>query len=231
LRRLFILILVLLLPFVGSAQVKKPWNDPGYDNKPVHFGFSLGFNTMDLSFKRSLKSDIISNPILIPDLTNPKLGFQVQIVSNFRINENLDVRFLPGLDLPDSRKIIFYNLSDKTEVGSIDYKPAFIEFPLDLKYRTRRLNNYRPYILGGFNYRYIMGGKENTDLKLRQGDLYYEMGVGIDFYLPYFKLSTELKAGMGLFDLLIRDPGNDPNFQSSIDKINSSIVGLAFHFE
>ncbi len=222
--------LILFFPIVVSAQIKKPWNDPGYDNKLVHFGFSVGINYMDLGIKRTLKSAIISNPVLIPDVTTLQPGFQVQIVSNLRLSENFDLRFLPGISF-GARVINFYNLNDKTLFGSVEVESNYLDFPLDIKYRARRLNNYRPYILSGINYRYDMAARKENDLRLKAGDIYYEIGVGVDWYLPYFKFSTEIKAGMGLLDLLVRDSKSVQNYVSSIDKVNAYIVGLSFHFE
>ena len=185
---------------------------------------------MDLGIKRSLKSNIISDPVLIPDVTKLQPGFQVQIVSNLRLSENFDLRFLPGITF-GAREISFYDLNGKTLNGLVQIESNYLDFPLDLKYRARRLNNYRPYILSGINYRYDMAAKKENELRLKPGDFYYEVGVGIDWYLPYFKLSTEIKAGIGLTDILIRDSYSTQNYLASIDRINAYVVGLSFHFE
>ncbi|MCB8995198.1 MAG: PorT family protein, partial [Bacteroidales bacterium] len=52
-----------------------------------------------------------------------------------------------------------------------------------------------------------------------------------DWYLPFFKLATEIKVGVGLLDLLVRDSKSNQDYISSIDRINSYIVGFSFHFE
>ncbi len=229
-RHFFQVIILLSFPILVSAQVKKPWNDPGYDNKLVHFGFSVGVNTMDLAIKRSLKADTITSPLLIPDVTKINPGFQVQIVSNLKLGDNLDLRFLPGISF-GSRTISFYKDDNQSLVGTVDIESSYLDFPLDLKYRSNRLNNYRPYILGGVNYRYDMAARKQDELRFKPGDIYYEIGVGVDWYLPFFKFSTEIKLGVGLFDLLVRDAKSNQNYMASIDKINAYIVGLSFHFE
>ncbi|MCK7534492.1 MAG: hypothetical protein MZV63_27485 [Marinilabiliales bacterium] len=67
-----------------------------------------------------------------------------------------------------------------------------------------RLNNSRPYLIGGVNFRYDLAGKKEYDdasnvyMRLKRADLYYEVGAGIDFYLPYFKLTIEAKMSNGL---------------------------------
>lgn len=234
--KLILQILILaLVPVVLSAQKKKPWNDPGYDNKAVHFGFSVGVCSPDLGITRSMSADTVTNPVLIPDVSKLGSGFQVQIVSNYRLGDNLDLRFLPGICL-GSKTISFYKLSDESFHSSDDIEFAYLDFPLDIKYRTNRLNNYRPYILGGLNYRYDLSSSKEAsakdNIRLSPGNLFYEIGVGIDSYLPFFKLSTELKVGVGIFDTKIRaNSAGWENQVASIKTMKPFIVGLSFHFE
>jgi hypothetical protein len=116
---------------------------------------------------------------------------------------------------------------------------SFLEFPLLLKYKGARLNNVRPYIVGGINYRYDLAGKKDYDvekqvyLRLRRSDLYYEFGAGFDFYLPYFKLSVELKMSNGIRDVLVHDRNNGGHeeYVDAIKRMHSQIWILAFHFE
>jgi hypothetical protein len=107
-----------------------------------------------------------------------------------------------------------------------------------LKYKGARLNNVRPYIIGGLNYRYDLAGKKEYDeeksvyLRLRRSDLYYEFGAGFDFYLQYFKLSVELKMSNGLRDVIVHEPAPGyPQYANAIERMQSQIWILAFHFE
>ena len=65
-------------------------------------------------------------------------------------------------------------------------------------------------------------------IRLKNFDLAWEVGFGIDFYLPYFKFSPEIKFSSGLRDMVVRD---NTQFTSSIKKMNSNIWMLSFHFE
>jgi len=183
---------------------------------------------MDLGIKRTLSNE--TGKMLIPDLSLLQPGFQVQIVTSYRLTDNLDLRFLPGISF-GSRIISFYNPADTGFAENVGIESSYLDFPVSLKYRTRRLNNYRPYILSGFNYRYDMATKKQDELRLKAGDVYYELGVGVDWYLPFFKLSTEMKVGVGLLDLLIKDPKSNQDYVNSIESINSYIVSFSFHFE
>jgi hypothetical protein len=148
----------------------------------------------------------------------------------------LDIRFLPGVSF-GQRVIRFYKnkvlVNDKQRLES-----SFLEFPLLLKYKGDRLNNVRPYVITGLNFRYDLAGKKEFDdakpiyLRIKRPDLYYEMGAGLDFYLTYFKLSVEIKMSNGIGNVLVKEaaPGH-PEFFNAIEKMKSQIWVLAFHFE
>ena len=115
---------------------------------------------------------------------------------------------------------------------------SFLEFPLLLKLKGDRLNNVRPYVIGGFNYRYDLAAKKDFDdekpvyIRIKKPDLYYELGAGLDFYLPYFKLSVELKMSNGLSDILVKEVSPKyPEYVNAIEKMKSQIWVLSFHFE
>ena len=192
---------------------------------------------MDYSLKRTLRTylDPISKDTiqLVPDVSSViPPGFQVQIVSDVRLGENLNLRFLPGISF-GQRALSFYRLSDGSEDITMDINSAFLDFPLSLRYSSIRLNNYRPYIVGGLNFRYDMSSRndEKVFIHLKPADIYYEIGVGVDWYLPFFKLGTELKLGVGLADLMIYDSTISPQYMNSLGGLRSYIVALSFHFE
>ncbi len=182
---------------------------------------------------------------LQPEVTKLNPGINIQIVTNLRLHKYADLRFLPGVSFgqrnikfykdanPDSSvtEMVIYNESQRLE-------SSFLEFPFLLKFKGERLNNVRPYIIGGINYRYDLAGKKEYDdekpiyLRLKRSDVYYEAGAGLDFYLPYFKLSVELKMSNGLRDVIVHEPApNHAQFIDAIDKVKSQIWILSFHFE
>jgi len=216
------------------GQKQKPKNESWYDDKPLHFGFSLGFNTMDFNIIPS--QQYYQTDSLYPEVSKLNPGINIQIITNMRVSDHLDVRFLPGVSF-GQRVIRFYKsrvlVNEQQKLES-----SFLEFPLMLKYKGDRMNNVRPYVIGGLSYSNDLAGKKEFDdakpiyLRIKRPDIYYELGAGLDFYLTYFKLSVELKMSNGLRDVLIKEaaPGH-PQYYNAIDKIKSQIWVLAFHFE
>ncbi|MDX9930064.1 MAG: porin family protein [Bacteroidales bacterium] len=229
-----VIVLLLLMPMMSHAQRQKVKNDSWYDEKLLHVGFCVGFNTMD--FKIVPSQNYFYSDSLFPEITSLKPGINIQIVTDYHPFPSIDLRFLPGVSF-GQRNVVYYNngsiYNDKQIVES-----SFLEFPLLVKYKGVRLNNVRPYIIGGLNYRYDLAGKKEYDedkpvyIRLKRSDLYYEMGAGFDFYLTYFKLTVEARMSNGIRDILVHDPAPGyPQYVNAIEKMKSQIWVLSFYFE
>ncbi len=216
------------------AQKEKPKNVSWYDDKFLHFGFCIGFNTMDFNITPS--QIYLETDSLYPEVSILNPGINIQVVTDIKPAEHFDIRFLPGVSF-GQRNVRFYR-NQVLENERQRLESSFIEFPLLLKYKGDRLNNVRPYIIGGLNYRYDLAGKKEYDeekplyLRLKRSDIYLEFGPGFDFYLPYFKLSIELKFSSGLRDILVHEPAPGyPQYARAIEKMKSQIWIVSFHFE
>jgi len=231
-------LIFLLVHLVTYGQKQKPKNESWYDEKPLHFGFSIGFNTMDFNITPS--QEYLIQDSLYPEVSLLNPGLNIQIVTDFRPARNMDIRFLPGVSF--GQRVVRYYKNTVLYNDQQRLESSFLEFPLLLKYKGERLNNVRPYVITGLNYRYDLaakkeygeteGGKEPEYLRLKRPDLYYEIGTGLDFYLTYFKLSIELKMSNGFRDILVDEPPpGHPEYHNAIDKMRSQIWVLSFHFE
>ena len=63
-----------------------------------------------------------------------------------------------------------------------------------------------------------------------------EVGLGCDFYLPFFKLNPELKFSFSFIDILQKERNDllDANylkFTQSVDKAVAKMIALSFYFE
>ena len=249
-RKPILIISLLLFTLTVFAQTERPRNLTAFDFKRLHFGFTVGVNLMDVGFTRNYDYEPQNSgeEFRYADLTQLQPGFQVSIVSDLRLAKNWNLRFLPGISF-GSREIWFYDyddgvVGDPVEIPHVDNPvalgPAFLDFPLHFKYRSVRVNNYRPYLVGGLNFRYDMSAKkpgfydQDSDeyIKFNRGDLYLEFGFGLDNYLKYFKFAPEIKLAVGLMNMI--DPQGrtgHADFAGSIDYARSYIIMLNFHFE
>jgi hypothetical protein len=225
---------LLLLTIDLSGQKQKPKNKSWYDDKKFHFGFSLGFNTMD--FNLSPSAAYLAADSLYPEVSILNPGINIQIVTDLHPANHWDIRFLPGVSF-GQRNVRFYK-NGSLYNSQQRLESSFLEFPLLVKYKGDRLNNVRPYVVTGLNFRYDLAAKKEYDedkpvyIRLKKPDLYYEAGAGLDFYLIYFKLSVEIKMSTGLFNVLVNEPASGhEQYRNSIDKLRSQMWIIAFHFE
>lgn len=254
LKKYFIVIAALHMGMIASelpAQTRKPHNLIHYDYAPYHFGFTLALNQMLFSIDHaSLYTHQIYTSEQAPDIpaewarlnsieSNPNLGFTVGIVSNLRLSDHFDFRFIPSLSFGE--RDLTYHIEREFQ-GSVDNiiirKPiqsTFVEFPFYLRYESMRLNNIRSYLIAGPKYSIDLISdtrrSEKIDgavVKLRRHDIYLDLGVGFDFYNEYFKFGTEIRMSYGLRNLLKKQ---EVIYTKGIDQLRSKIFTLAFTFE
>ena len=117
-----------------------------------------------------------------------------------------------------------------------EIESTYLDFPLLMKYRSARLNNFAAYVIGGLKYSIDLASNENVSnddipesiIKLKRNTTSAEVGVGTDFFLPYFKFSLELKMSYGLQNVLVKD---NTELSNPIDRILPKMFFITFLFE
>lgn len=231
-KALLSLVCLVLVQYAAFGQIKKVQNLPKYDKQKVHFGFLLGINKTDFVIQRVPNFNLIDTLYTVE--SEGQTGFNLGIIANLRIAENFDLRFIP--DLAFSQRNLLYtfypNGIKTTTIKQIE--STFLEFPLDLKFKSNRVNNYRAYVVVGAKYSIDMVSQakvESADkefVKLKRNDLGYQVGLGFDFYLERFKFSPEIKMYHGVKNLLVDDP---KIFSTSLESLRSKIFLISFTFE
>jgi hypothetical protein len=230
--------LIILLLFLGISNSygqrrKKPQNLARYDFKKLHFGFTLGLN--DLNFNINKNSSTLNNDTLLTLLSNSQKGFNLGIVSNLRIGKYTDLRFIPTLVFGERH--LNFGFIDSNGVSDEQIKKiesTLIDFPVYIKYKSERYNNFRTYVLGGIKYSLDIASQDRIDdegkeiVKLKKNDLMGEIGFGIDFYLEYFKFSPQIKLSYGILNLLSED---DTFYTKSINRLSTNGWMISFTFE
>jgi len=237
-RIVLLVVVVIATSFNSNAQFprkfkeKKQLNLTKYDRKMFHFGFSLGMNYSDISVK--LKENIQSLDSVYVVEPKGAVGFNLGIVTDMRLGEHFNLRFIPGISFVGRSMV--YTLYEQDTVPVVYDKivnSVYLEVPLYFKFRSRRINNWRVYVIGGGKFLYDMATKEEVEseeiiLKMKREDYTWDLGVGVDFYLEYFKLSTEVKMSFGLNNLLVED---QTVFTNSIQSLKSKTFLFSIYFE
>lgn len=231
----YITLLFFLTSTLLMAQESKVKNLQRFDQKKIHFGFSLGVNSAHMSVHRkpynSLRDSLASIDVI------SQSGFNLGIVSEFHLHKYFGVRFVPTLVF--GQRNFDYKFVDpmgEVYIESEIVESTYLDFPILFKYRSARLNNFAAYFIAGGKYSIDLASNEDVDnrdiaesiVKLKKNTTSAEVGVGADFFLPYFKFAIELKMSYTLDDALIHD---NTELSAPVEKMLPKMFFITFLFE
>lgn len=229
-----------------SAQERTVENRPYTDLRKFHFGILVGTHVQDIELNnvgpQTLvgEDDVQREYVITADQDRWDEGFTVGVLGELRLNRTFQFRIAPAMYF-GTRHISFHNMDPEAPDSMIarrqNLKSAYFSCACDLIIASERFNNHRPYMMIGLNPMINLTGSSDDYLKLKRYDLYLEVGIGCDFYLPFFKVRPELKFMYGITNSLdgghvneIRDRNMLP-YASSVNKAHTKMIALTFYFE
>lgn len=247
-RRYFYILLMGFLCLSASAQSdRRVQNKPYIDLRTLHFGILIGTHLQDIEFENvgphmMVDPDGVESEQYVlceADKWNP--GFSVGVLAELRLSSNFSLRFTPTMHF-GGKHLTFVNMKQLDAQGrhiqeTQDMKNTYVSLPLDIKFAAPRWNNHRPYIMAGINPMINLSGSDQDPILLKRYNTMLEIGLGCDFYLPFFKLIPELKFCFGLGDVLDKNHINelrDANLRAyagSVSSAQSKMFVLTFYFE
>ena len=239
-KKYIILTLGFVLVFSSGiyAQKDRIEYQPNVDKKKLHFAYYLGLNKkgFKISYDNSnaLVSDLHSDYITVEE----SVGFNIGLVVGYNLNENIAVRFEPGLS-SNTKTITFSEDVVGTGVNNVrDVPGTYLRLPLLLKLSTNRLDNMRAFVIGGISYDYNFSSNENNvddnlsgQFRMKTSNLMYEVGVGVDLYLMWFKFSPSIRGVFALNNELVYDNIATSPFTGPIDYFGTRGVFINFTFQ
>jgi hypothetical protein len=243
-KRILIIGFFLLVATAFFAQTERVEYKPTFDRKLIHYGFYLGINQND--FKLNFTDKQIPNPDFpgsFYDKPNVTVvvngGFNVGLIADLRLHKNLNLRLEPGL-VSNTKTIVFNHLTNSSipqdsirEIGS-----TYLHVPFVFKFSTNRYKNIRPYILGGVSYDYNFSSNEKNqednsagEFRMKTHNFMYEIGVGVDFYLYYFKFSPSIRGVFAMNNEIKNDNDLNSRWTAPINFMGTRGVFLNFSFE
>lgn len=235
LRKQVVLPVIILLSCASQLHAQKELFRRNHDDLTYYFGLTLGYNYSFLHISKSpmfLQSDSIQSAE--PGSSG---GIAMGLMATARISDHFQVRANPQLIIGGS-KYIAYNLS-KTKIGEASFQnqtlpSTLVSFPIQVKFNSDRIGNFRTYLLGGLKYDYDLSSTSTARnvediIKLKAHDLGFELGVGFNFYLPFVTISPELKISNGFRNLHQLDPAL--KYSNVLDRVLSRMIVFSIHFE
>lgn len=213
------------------SQKEKVENLPNFDKPWIHYGFYLGLNQN--SFKIAYKNSDVINPEIE---TVADIGFNVGLIADLRLHRNINLRFEPGL-ISNTKTLLFKHITNEIE-ATREIGNTYLHVPFVFKFSTNRLNNTRPYVLAGvsFDYNFSSNEKNSDDnfageFRQQSSSLMYEVGIGIDLYLPYFKLSPSIRGLFAITNEVKYDNSSPSQWTDPISYMGTRGIFLHLAFE
>jgi hypothetical protein len=172
-------------------------------------------------------------------------GFTVGIIGSKRLGRYFDLRLIPSLSFSERR--MRYDVAVKDLEGDITMKTftksigtTFVEFPLNIKYRSKRYNNIGAYIMGGVNPKIDLASQKDNkevdgqgnefinNLVTKRFDLAGELGAGFDIYNQWFKMGIEVKMSYGMLDIVKNEAFI---YTAPIDKLRNKLFQVSLIVE
>jgi len=254
-----IIIFILVIP-TANAQKERIEHLPNFDKRKIHFGYYLGVNnnSYKISYYDQSGQDLSSpvNPVPATDMfvsVNSSLGFNLGFVIDYKLHKNINLRFEPGLMSTGTKELTFINPNLDASVNGIPIytgttdkvrkiSGTYMHLPLLLKFSTNRLNNIRPYVIGGVSYDYNFSSNENNgddnyegEFRMKKSNFMYEVGVGMDFYFYFFKFTPSIRGLFAINNELVRDDIHNAPYSSPwtgpIDYFGTRGIFLNLTFE
>ncbi len=208
-----IFLLFFLLSLNSFGQKFKQERYKNFDKRMFHFGFMLGFNVSDFTLYQEVNA--FNDYGLVSLTTKSSPGGQLGILTTMKLGTPvLRLRFLPTLSFQE--RILNYKSLDSLNfmkgVGEERVNSTNIDFPLMLQFRTKRYNNFAAYALFGGQYSIDLQSQEKASqnyidpfVKIKRLDLQGQIGGGIEFFAPFFKVGLELKYSHGFRSSFVQD--------------------------
>lgn len=230
-----------------KAQDRKVENRPYTDLRPFHFGVVVGSHFQDLELNNVgpvafTTDDGTVESVVSVDQDRWDPGFQVGVLGEARISNHLAFRLAPMM-IFGNRHLTFLNYSKPDEATGApkevrqNLKSVYVAGVMDLIFSAKRFNNHRPYFVAGLTPMLNLTSRDNDYLRLNKSDVFLNVGIGCDLYLPFFKLRPELKMMYGLTNSLdkghadrLKDPTMKP-YALSVDKTRSKLICVSLYFE
>lgn len=210
----------------------KNYNYLEYRNKDYYFGITLGLNSSKFF---TLQSDeFIANDSIRIIEGAQSLGFDVNGIVNFKIGDNFDFRALPGFSFATRR--IQFNSTETNRGQETDLESILVKFPFHVRYKSAPYRDKRAFVVTGLSYSFDVASNSGVRQELAKNliqvsphDFQFEVGVGMQFFFPYFIFSPEFKFSQGLNNTLIY---NQSLLESRvIEKLMSRTFTISFHIE
>ena len=231
-KKQFLLILLVIFSVTVNTYAQKKDKviyKQTWDNQKVFWGYYLGIN------KKDYKISYLVDHVFVD--VKASAGFNVGLIGDYRLHKNISLRLEPGLS-SNTKELAFTHIYGGAKDSIREVNATYLRIPLLIKLNANRYYNFRPYLIGGVSYDYnFSSNQDNPDdnyegeFRMKKNNFTYEIGVGVDFYLPYFIFSPSIRGVFAINNELVKDNNPSSPWTGPIDYFGTRgiFLKLAFH--
>jgi hypothetical protein len=201
-----------------------------YDNKRLHFGFTVGTNIGRLRIDRKTDKFPLDTLKTVSQTSFP--GICLGAISNLHLGNNWDLRLMFPVISFVQRNINYQFEQGKREA---QVESAYCDMSVLVKFKSDRRKNVRTYVIAGLKASYDLASTVNQDRSLNKPVVSllpfttgYEAGFGLDVYFEFFKFSPEIKFSNTFGSALHHD---GYIYTESLNGIAPQLIQISLHFE
>lgn len=233
-----VIFLILLFAVMGSSKANAQWigkdnyNFLDFQRKPYYYGITFGLHNSGYRINQS--SFFINNEEIRVAEGASEIGMDLHVIFNLKIGEYFDFRVLPGFAF--SNRSLEFTMVDQPDnaIQKTTIESVFFEMPFHVRYKSKPYKDKRAFVVGGVKYSYDVSSNSqsrlsNDIIKISPHDFSFEVGMGMQFFFPYFIFSPEIKYSRGLGNILLFN--NELNEARVLEQVVSELITISFHFE
>ncbi|MEL6635658.1 MAG: outer membrane beta-barrel protein [Bacteroidota bacterium] len=229
--RIALLSLLFLLTTIGLRAQRGNYNYSFYELKKHYFGITLGYQSYGFQLHRS--EDLILNPDIrtVESIRQP--GFNLGFIHNYKLGRYLDFRTLFHFSFA-SRRLEYRSTSSEVPSLFDNQELISLSLPFQLRYKSAPYRDKRVFATAGIKYTHHLTNnsqlRNSADLiNISPIDFSVEVGAGVQFFMPYFIFSPEIKFSQGVGNILLRN--EQLNRSNVLESILSRALTISLHFE
>lgn len=226
--------LLFFLLIFGASKAQKMHH---FDLRPLNLGFTMGLSYGGYNMTSQINQvDPRTGRLLRRVELVRKPGIYLGLISNLKLTNNFDLRFMPAVSL-EERDFNFYFDSTTTfnneSLVTKKIEASNLVLPLFLRFKSNYYRFTRVYVQFGIQPTVNLASTKKVQndpelLKTEKFDVAFVASFGVDLYGEKLKLSPELRFARGLRNLYVED---NTVFPKAISDLFSQLLTLNINFE
>lgn len=208
-----------------------------FDIRPFNLGFTMGLNVAGYDMTSQINQFDAQTGWTVKRVEMVrKPGIYLGLISNLKLHDNIDFRFLPSVSLEERDFLFHMDTSAARAVEPIVRKKieaSYLNLPIVLKFKSNYYKRVRVWTQLGIQPSVNLASNKKVKndpelLKIQPFDVAAFASIGVDLYGERLKLSPEFRFTRGLRNIYVPDR---TRFPRAISDLFTQVLVFNINFE